>query len=128
MSKTEIENDLIERIVILDRRAFGLKVMEWAIGRPTPKDLYEAEQQLTGILQFPLPAYIKGLDFIRTTKEIWTIKVPPADMLEDTRKRIKRGEEYTLNDFYHLRVNGHLPDDNQLFEFRVGDYTCSLCA
>ena len=122
-------NDLIERIVVLDRRAFGLKVMEWADeSLPVPTNMAEAEEQLEGILEFPLPAYITSLEFIKTTKEVWTIKVPPADMLEDTRERIRRGEDYEIDDYYYQRVNGDLPDDLKLFEFRVGDYTCALCA
>ncbi len=120
--------DFIERIVVLDRRAFGQKVMEWANGAPIPGNLEEAEQQLTGIIQFPLPSYIKDMNFIKTTKDIWTIKIPPADMLQDTRNRIDANDPpYDIQPFYYDRVNGDLEDDHELFEFRVGDYTCSLC-
>ena len=120
--------DDIERIVVLDRRAFGQKVMQWADGSlPVPTSLQMAEEQLTGILQFPLPDYIIDLQFVRTTKEVWTIKVPPAEMLADTRKRIERGDQYGLDEFYRRRIEGDLPNDMELFEFRVGDYTCALC-
>ena len=123
------DNDYIERIKILDRHAFGVKVMEWADGTlPVPTSLAEAEEQLSGILKFPLPSYIVGLQFIQTSKEVWTIKLPPKDMLEDTRKRIAAGEEYSLPAFYRTRIEnpGSIPND-RLFECRVGDYTCSLC-
>lgn len=121
--------EFIERIVILDRQAFGRRVMEWSDGKvPIPKDLDEAEQQLHGILQFPLPSYIKALNFIPTTKEVWTIKLPPPDMLQDTRNRIASPEhDYPLDPSYGKRVNGEFPNDAAFFEFRVGDYTCSLC-
>lgn len=119
----------IERIIILDRHAFGVKVMEWSAGTtPIPTDLDEAEAQLRGILQFPLPSYIVGLQFIQTTKEVWTIKLPPKDMLQDTRDRIADGEDYALPAFYRTRIENpdSVPND-RLFECRVGDYTCSLC-
>ena len=119
----------IERIEILDRQAFGRRVMEWSEGKvPVPKDLDEAEQQLTGILRFPLPSYITALNFIPTTKEVWTIKLPPPDMLQDTRNRIASPmHDYPLDPNYGKRVNGEFPNDAAFFEFRVGDYTCSLC-
>jgi len=128
-----VQNDgFIERIVVLDRRAFGQKVMAWSKGtEEVPRNLEEAEEQLTGILEFPLPAYITGLNFIETTKEVWTIKLPPPDMLQDTRKRIDDNRPYRLPTFYRQRVEGQIPDtaedNHMLFEFRVGDYTCSLC-
>lgn len=125
----EGDDKFIERIVILDRHAFGVKVMDWSAGRlPVPTTLEEAEEQLSGILQFPLPSYIIGLQFIQTTKEVWTIKLPPRDMLQDTRDRIAAGEEYVLPAFYKMRVDNpdSIPND-RLFECRVGDYTCSLC-
>ena len=120
--------EFIERINVLDRCGFGVKVMEWANhALPIPQSLEEAEQQLTGIVEFPMPSYITGLSFIETTKDIWTIKLPPPEMLADTRKRINMGLAYTLPSFYVDRVNGSLPDNHRLFECRVGDYTCSLC-
>lgn len=121
--------EFIERINILDRQAFGRRVMEWSDGRmPIPQTLDEAEQQLEGIIEFPLPSYITKLNFIKTTKEVWTIKIPPADMLQDTRNRIADpNQEYHLDPNYAKRVRGDFPDDLGFFEFRVGDYTCSLC-
>lgn len=121
--------DFIERINILDRQLFGRKVMEWSAD-PTsvPKTLAEAEVQLEGILEFPLPSYITKLNFIPTTKEVWTIKLPPEDMLQDTRNRIASPlHDYPLPEEYARRVRGDFANDAAFFEFRVGDYTCSLC-
>ena len=124
-------DDFIERINILDRKAFGKRVFEWANGdRMPPTSLEEAEAQLAGIIEFPLPDYIGGIVVIPTHKNVWTIKLPPPEMLADRMERIDAGQGYDIPQEYrdHTGGNESNMDDKELFEFRVGDYTCSLCA
>lgn len=122
--------DFLERIEVLDRRAFGKIVFEWANGdRDTPKTLEEAEAQLTGIVKFPLPDYIGGIMFVHSHKEVWTVKLPPPEMLADRAATIEAGLEYDVPQEYRDHTGGSQSnlDPMELFEFRVGDYTCSLC-
>ncbi len=121
--------EFIPRINITDRSAFGGIVMKWSRGQlKIPTTLAEAEQQLSGVIEFPLPDYIVGLQIIPSTKEVWTIKLPPADMLDDRQARIDAGEPYLLPEEYQDHIDGtNTLGSEDLFQFRVGDYTCSLC-
>lgn len=124
--------EFIERIVVNNRQAFGQIVMEWSRGeRAIPTTLAEAEAQLGGVIEFPLPSYIIGLQIIPSQKEVWTIKLPPADMLDDRAARIADPNEppYDVPNEYRIHTGGNESnmDQSALFEFRVGDYTCSLC-
>lgn len=121
--------DFIPRIQINDRSAFGKIVMEWSRGeRQVPTNLEEAEAQLNGIIDFPLPDYILGIQVIPSTKEVWTIKLPPADMLDDRAARIADGQHYDAPIEYRDHFDGtNTLSPTDMFQFRVGDYTCSLC-
>jgi hypothetical protein len=122
----------MERINILDYRGLGQKVIQWAQDQTSrPKDLAEFERQLAGIIEFPLPSYIKSLLLVQNTKDLLLIRLPPADLVEDTLTTISQGGNYRLPGFYEDRLvagTQETSDNRKFFDFRVGDYSLAHCA
>jgi hypothetical protein len=128
----------IPRVNVLDYGALGRKFIEWTTSPETrPKDLTELAAQLDGIIG-PLPDYIKSLMFVQATKDVLLIRLPPADLVEDTRTALSHGGVYgmptNLKTFYTDLVHSNFYADQtkqaerQLsFEFRVGDYLIAHC-
>lgn len=120
----------IERIKVLDYRELGRKFIQWARDQSSrPKTLDEFVQQTEGIVD-TLPSYIQALVFVQSGKEVLFIRLPPAEMVEDTLQELTAdpNEEYALPSFYEERLTGGGSTNNlEFFEKRVGDYTIAHC-
>ena len=69
----------IERVEVIDYRALGRKIIRWSKNANSrPKDLVEFEKQLKGIVKFPLPSWVKGLQFVQGNLEVLLIRLPPV--------------------------------------------------
>jgi hypothetical protein len=127
----------IERVEVIDYRALGKKIITWSKNaRARPKDLREFEQQLKGVVKFPLPKWVKGLQFVQGNLEVLLIRLPPAELMEDTLKTARSSEPYPLpkklEDFYMSLGTRGLPksqsDKLAMLEVRTADYTIQCCA
>jgi hypothetical protein len=119
----------IPRVNVLDYNALGKKFIEWSLDADArPKDLAELEVQLTGIVAFPLPDYIKSLLIIQGGKDVLLLRLPPAELIQDTLDETSTGGgAYPLPGFYREKFEGSPVDNKTFFEFRVGDYTIAHC-
>jgi len=119
----------IPRIDVLQYQQLGKKMIEWAINPDTrPKDLKEFEDQTAGMIG-PIPARIKGLQFVQSNLEILLIRLPPAEMVSESLDRTSSASgNYPFPPFYeeHFVAKMH-QDQKALLEFRVGDYTMAQC-
>ena len=127
----------IPRINVLDYQALGQKFIGWVKDPSSrPKDLTEFGTQLAGIVD-QVPSYIKSIMFVQATKDILLIRLPPAEMVQDTEKTIANGGKYQmsalLQTFYtdcadkNFYNQGTEADRKRTFECRVGDYSIALC-
>jgi hypothetical protein len=106
-------------------------MIKWALQPETrPKNLPEFAAETNGIIEQPFPDWIKGLQFVQSNMEVLLIRLPPAVLVQDTIDKIATGTgKYPFPDFYeeHL-VQGLHTSQQEIFEFRVGDYTLAHCA
>jgi len=122
----------IERIKVLDYRRLGQKFIDWALGntpRPADGDLAGFVAQTQGILDV-LPAYINDFKMVQApNKSLLLLRLPPADIVQDTLNEIAGPGDYRLPDFYEERFleNQHT-DKLEFFQYRVGDYLIAHCA
>lgn len=120
----------IPRINILQHREFGKLVLKWAREPDSrPKDLAEFRTVTNGILEQPLPSWVKAIQFIQPNKEVLVIRLAPPEFVEDSlATNASSTEPYKLPDFYAEYFKSGLHQDRQeMFEYRVGDYTLALC-
>ncbi len=120
----------VQRIKVLDYRELGKKFIAWAKDADSrPKTLAEFVQQTQGVVD-KLPSYIKALQFVQGDKEVLLVRLPPAELIEDSEESFKSGKgAYELPSFYEEKlVQGLHPDNRAFFEFRVGDYVIAHCA
>src|SRR6266536_2526164 len=104
----------IERVEVIDYRALGRKIIRWSKNANSrPKDLVEFEKQLKGIVKFPLPSWVKGLQFVQGNLEVLLIRLPPVALMEDTSRSTLSKEPYPLPkqlvDFYRSFAKDGLP-------------------
>jgi hypothetical protein len=127
----------IERVEVIDYRALGRKIIGWSKNaRLRPKDLVEFEKQLKGIVKFPLPSWVKGLQFVQGNLEVLLIRLPPVALMEDTLRATLAKEPYPLpkdlENFYLSLGKSGLPKSKlakmAMLELRVADYTIQCCA
>ena len=127
----------IDRVEVLDYRALGRMIIKWTKNaKSRPKDLSEFERQLKNIVKFPLPRWIKGLQFVQGGREILLIRLPPVELMEDTQAAVAGNEPYplpkSLEKFYLSLADNGLPQTKTakraMLEARVADYTIQCCA
>src|SRR5215467_10826391 len=95
----------VPRINVLNYQTLGQKMIQWAKDpNSRPRDLTEFEAQLAGILEFPLPSYIKSLLIVQNTKDLLLIRLPPAELVDDTLTSVAIGSSYPLPNFYDDRL------------------------
>ncbi|HEX8663193.1 MAG TPA: hypothetical protein VF744_04105, partial [Beijerinckiaceae bacterium] len=103
----------------------------WSLDPDTrPANLDEFVKQTTGILELPKAPddYIKALVFVQAGKEVLMIRLPPAELVQNTLDNLNTGGKYPMPDFYEERLlNGQHQDNKEFFTFRVGDYTIAHC-
>lgn len=120
----------IPRINVLNHRRLGQKMIKWATEPETrPENLPRFIAEVEGMIELPLPSWIKGLQFVQSNTEVLLIRLPPKEIVEDTLERIASGTgKYPFPAFYEdfiLQESDH--DQRAIFEFRVGDYTIAHC-
>jgi hypothetical protein len=120
----------IPRLNILLHRELGKKIIKWALEPESrPKTLPEFLRETQGIIEQPIPDWIKGLQFVQSNMEVLLIRLPPTELVQDTLDRIAAGTgKYPLPDFYEeYLLHGQHQSQQELFEYRVGDYTIAHC-
>lgn len=120
----------IPRINVVNYRALGQNMIKWALDAETrPENLPQFVAAVDGMIELPLPSWIKGLQFVQSNTEVLMIRLPPKEVVEDTLERIASGTgKYPFPNFYEqfiLQDGDH--DQRAIFEFRVGDYTIAHC-
>lgn len=127
----------IDRVEVLDYSALGKMIIKWTKNvNSRPKDLSEFEKQLKGIVKFPLPKWIKGLQFVQGSRDVLLIRLPPVELMEDTRASVAGDEPYplpkSLEEFYLSLADKGLPQTKSakraMLHTRVADYTIQCCA
>jgi hypothetical protein len=127
----------IGRVEVINYRALGKKIIKWSKdARSRPKDLVEFEKQLKGIVKFPLPEWVKGLQFVQGNLEVLLIRLPPAELMQDTLQDALSKGPYplpkNLEDFYLSLAKKGLPTSTAqkmaMLEVRTADYTIQCCA
>jgi hypothetical protein len=125
----------IERVEVINYRALGKKIIKWSKdARSRPKDLAEFEKQLKGVVKFPLPKWIKGLQFVQGNLEVLLIRLPPAELMEDTLNTTLSNEPYPLPkelEAFYLKLDAlprSKPQKLAMLEVRTADYTIQCCA
>jgi hypothetical protein len=121
----------INRIPVLLPRELGETIIEWALDpKKRPADLAAFVKDLVtnrGVLG-PLPTYITSLKFVQAGKETLLIRLPPAELVQDTLTNIPQGGDYPLPPFYKQRlIDGQITDNRDFFAHRIGDYTVAHC-
>jgi hypothetical protein len=122
----------IERIKVNNYNALGNEFIEWALDdTKAPTNLAGFIEKVvdTGIID-PLPNYITSFQKApRNKKEVLLLRLPPAELVQDTLDSIKNKEDYFLPPFYEVRLKGpNPPNDRDFFGFRVGDYVIAHCS
>ncbi len=120
----------IPRINVLQHRELGKKVIKLALEPDSrPKSLAEFVQQTNGIIEHPLPSYIKAVQFVQPNLEVLLIRLAPAEMIQDTLTRLETATgKYPMPKFYEEYItHGKHQNQKEFFEHRVGDYSISNC-
>lgn len=117
---------------ILSNEAFGKLIVKWTKDPTTrPRSLQEFKQQVGGVIQLPLPDWIKDLAFVDSDDTLY-IRLPPRKLLDEALSAIGSSAPYDLPSFYARRIlDGDPASDaagnTRLFHMRLGDYTISMC-
>ncbi len=123
----------VERVEIVNYRAFGDKVKAWAKGDdPLPKTMAEFAQQLADAdVGAKIPARLKAVTFVQGDEETLVVRLPPKAMVEASEKRLAESSgSYPLPALYE-RVFRTKPSIEDMLAFhaeRIGDYTIVNCA
>jgi hypothetical protein len=120
----------IPRIQVKNYNALGDLFIEWALGKTKrPTDLAGFIAQVVPDIVAPLPYYIETFECVQSDdKKHLLLRLPPAELVQDTIDSIKNRDNYFLPDFYKKRLDGNILDDRDFFSFRVGDYTIAHCS
>ena len=119
----------IPRVEIADYAAMGRKVVEWATKPDSrPADVAALKAQLADIAT--VPDRIEELEFVQGTLKKLYIRLPPAEMAEEGRRRAENlgsAGAYDEPRFYRDRILGGDVGNLEYFFSRVGDYTIAQC-
>lgn len=120
----------IPRINILQHRELGKLLIKWAQDPETrPKDLAEFKTATSGILDQPLPSWVKAIQFIQPNLEVLVIRLAPPEFVKDSIQiNATATGPYPLPTFYeeYFKLGQH-QNRQEMFEYRVGDYTLAFC-
>jgi len=122
------------RVVVTDYQKWGALVKKWVRDpNARPKDLADLRLQCSDAqIGITIPSYLEDLKFEQPPLNLLLIKLPPAELIEDSENVLKSGSSYDLPLFYEKRFGNppDLPTIKDKLDFhdeRVGDYTISLC-
>jgi hypothetical protein len=121
----------IERIKVLNYQELGKKFIQWALDPASrPVDLDGFKAQTVGIVEQPLPDYITEFKLVQAAnKSQLLLRVPPAELVQDTLTEIAGPGDYRLPEFYEEKfLHGQHSPKREFFELRVGDYLIAHCS
>ncbi len=131
------------RFTVNDEIKWGKLIMSFATGNnyvapggpaiPVPRTLADLKQLCLDIgLVVSFPDYHKGLVVIQSSEEVFSIRLPPKTMTEETEAFLKAGGNYAVpkfyDDFYQKPLV--LTTEQQKLDFqaaRIGDYSVRMC-
>lgn len=134
-----------DRMRVTNWERWGDLVKAWTTGKPhratkktytVPRTLGELKKQCKDAgVGLNIPDFVTDLVVYTHEKSTMVLRLPPADLVAESEKKLKAGATYLLPSFYAdaLGVSGQLPhfaDDEALMDFhasRIGDYTLSMC-
>lgn len=115
------------KIIANNYKAFGEKVVEWALhpsSRPTDVETLKASTD--GILD--IPDRIKKVQFIESTLDTFTIKLPAPELAQESLDRFKDPNEvYEIPRFYYDRIKSNNVPNLDFLYSRIADYTIAQC-
>ena len=121
-----------KRVKILPgkHRFVGEKMVKWALGEePRPKSIEDLKKELGDAVE--LSPVLKKVEFIDTPLETALFRLPPREMVQASRNRVRRSDfekaEYLLPSFYEVKAEDIALTPEQLFHARVADYTTGEC-
>lgn len=133
-----------QRFAVNDEIKWGKLIKSFATGKnyivdggqpiPIPRTLAELKQLCTNVgLVVTIPDFHTGLVVIQLSEEVFSIRLPPKTMVEETEAFIKAGGEYAVpkfyNDFYEKTLVLATVDKKMDFNAaRIGDYSIRMCA
>ena len=121
----------IPRIKVLDYNGLGNIFIDWALGKtqvpPNLDEFKEAVKNVIDVTPGNFPGYINDFKHIQGPKELLLLRLPPAELVQDTIDSIDNGEPYSFPQqvFYGPIIVNKQRD---FFGFRVGDYTIAHCS
>ena len=134
-----------ERMRVTNWERWGDLVKAWTTGKPhratkktysVPRTLDELKKQCKDAgVGLNIPDFVTDLVVYTHEKSTMVLRLPPADLVAESEKKLKAGAAYLLPSFYAdaLGVSGQVPhfrNNEELMDFhasRIGDYTLSMC-
>lgn len=120
---------MIARIIAKDYKAFGAKIVEWALHPDSrPKSLDELKASVHHILE--IPDRIKDIQFLESDLTTFIIKLPAKELVHDSLKRFAdEHEKYHVPHFYYDKVcdGGKGMPNLEFLYSRIADYTIAQC-
>lgn len=143
--------DALGYVEVIDPRAFGMLLIEYAIGRKLAADgseLPEVEArkwpamaefvqdvEARGIAR--VPAHMTNLEIVQPAENTIFLRLPPKQMMEEALVKYRDAgtqDGYGVPPFYRAMLLESIPPNEEsglpqleFFFNRVGDYTMSLC-
>ena len=119
----------IERIDVLDHKAFGEMVAGWSLDRTTrPRTLDDLKAACADILR--IPDRITKLKYVDVDLKTLAIRVPNKAMVAESVERFRGAQdssEYPWPAFYEDLTSESSPPALDTLYSRIADYTIAQC-
>lgn len=120
---------MIARIVAKDYKAFGEKIVEWALHPESrPSSLEALKKSVQHILE--IPHRIEDIQFIESNLSTFVIKLPAPELVRESLERFSdEHEKYHVPQFYYDKVcdDGKGMANLEFLYSRIADYTIAQC-
>ncbi len=101
---------------------------------PLPRTLQDLKDICVAVgLVVTIPDFHTGLVIIQLSEEVFSIRLPPKTMVEETVEFLKAGGDYAVpkfyDDFYQKTLTLATTDQKLDFQAaRIGDYAIRMCS
>jgi len=118
---------------VADYIAWGNLIKRWAKGeQAVPQNLNDLLDQCTAAnVGMMMPAFVTDLHVVQQPKNVFVLRLPPADLVTQSEQALEAGAAYAIPPFYNERYHTELnvPQDQKLnfHAQRTGDYVIRLC-
>jgi hypothetical protein len=118
---------------VTDYIAWGNLVKSWAKGnKPSPTSLDDLLSQCTAAnVGMLMPDYVDTLFVLQKPKNVFVLRLPPGDLIQESENALNAGGLYPIPQFYNDRYHAVLDvPQPQMLDFhaqRTGDYVIRLC-